>query len=150
MPERFWQKVRVGGPNECWPWIGGTGHFGHGTFMVDGKRRKWRPAHQIAFELHHGRPVTPGLFVLHDCDNPPCCNPAHLYEGTQAQNMRDRSARGRTARGERMGTAKLTEAQVLAIRAADLSLTQTELAHQFGVSRSLIGAILRREGWRHC
>ena len=146
--QRFWKKVRVGGPDECWPWLGGKGHFGHGKFYDGGRRR---PAHQVAFELHHGRPVTPGLFVLHDCDNPPCCNPAHLYEGTQADNMRDRDVRGRTGRGHRMAARpKLTHEQVILIRAAYVrwKVTQDDLAKQFGVSRSAIGKILRREAWR--
>jgi hypothetical protein len=82
-------------------------HSGHGHVRIDGKLR---PAHHVAFKLKHGRWPIPAL--RHTCDNPPCCNDAHLIEGTQAENMADKVARGRQQRGPslsaavRMGKAK--------------------------------------------
>lgn len=141
--EQFWQMVRVGHEEECWSWLGGYKN-GYGRLWW---RDRSRRAHQVAFELHHGRPLTPGLFVLHHCDNPPCCNPAHLYEGTQADNNRDRDARKRTR-----GHATLSAVQVHAIRDAYASgqqVTQNDLARQFGVTQSSISRVLSRDSWAH-
>lgn len=89
---RFWRKVdRSGGPNACWPWKAGTHHFGHGAFRI---HKTQVQAHRVAYALIEG-PVRDDIDVLHTCDNPPCCNPAHLYLGTQADNNRDRTVRGR-------------------------------------------------------
>jgi hypothetical protein len=89
--ERFWAKVSVGDHGDCWEWKANKTNGGYGLFSV---KRILKPAHRIAFALTYGR--DPGQkYILHDCDNPGCCNPAHLYEGTQADNMRDMVARGR-------------------------------------------------------
>lgn len=93
MPERFWSKVDTSaGLFECWPWTGGSDEHGRGTFRLDGRVRN---APAVALELALGRVLQPGMSALHTCDNPPCCNPAHLYEGTQQQNIADMVARGR-------------------------------------------------------
>lgn len=92
-PQRFWDYVdRSGGPDACWPWLRARSRRvrGYGRFTQDGVGRD---AHREAWERTHG-PVPAGLFVLHTCDVPHCCNPAHLYLGTQTDNMRDRKARG--------------------------------------------------------
>lgn len=91
--ERFWEKVDVGGPDECWEWQGNFYHTGYGYLNQGYKHRR---AHRLAYEFAHG-PIPHGLFVLHSCDNPACCNPAHLRVGTQKDNMSDCAARGRTA-----------------------------------------------------
>lgn len=96
----FWERVdRSAGPTVCWPFTGPLDKDGYGIAGHGGKR-----AHRVAFALANQRePVLP---VLHRCDNRPCCQPLHLYEGTQAQNIADRDQRGRTARGERNGRYK--------------------------------------------
>ena len=66
--------------------------------------------HRVAWALFRG-PIPKGMCVLHYCDNRPCCNPDHLYLGTNANNTADMLARGRESRGERSGQAKLTETQ---------------------------------------
>lgn len=93
----FWSLVQIGAPDECWPFIGHIDRDGYGKYHGHG-------AHREAFRLANGR--TPEMSVLHSCDNPPCCNPTHLYEGTQQQNIADRVARRRSAAGARNGRYK--------------------------------------------
>jgi hypothetical protein len=93
----FWSKVSVGGPDECWEWNGARTKPVRGQAEGYGflQARRFKPtpikAHVFSYMLANAR--WPRLHVLHTCDNPPCVNPAHLYEGTQAQNMADRAAR---------------------------------------------------------
>lgn len=97
-------------------------------------------------------PIPDGLHVLHHCDNPPCVNPAHLFLGTNADNVADKTAkgRGRGGRGEAHRNAKLTADQVREIRELAASgLTQREIAARYGVRHTAIGKILRGERWGH-
>lgn len=93
--EKFWAKVDVRGPDECWPWLRAKQGFGHGVVRVPTLSRNV-PAHRVAWWLANGRQPQSDMYVLHTCDNPPCCNPAHLYEGTPADNVRDIYERGRS------------------------------------------------------
>lgn len=90
-------RLDASAPAACWEWPGARFRGGYGKVRatVDG-RRTLLGTHVVMFEHVHG-PVPPDRFVLHTCDNPPCCNPAHLYAGTPGDNMRDRSTRGRAA-----------------------------------------------------
>lgn len=93
LAERFWSKVDTSaGLFGCWPWAAGRNDKGYGMFRVEGRDRR---AHRIAWTLTNG-PIPDGLLVLHECDNPPCVNPAHLHLGTDADNARERDERGRT------------------------------------------------------
>ncbi len=111
---RFWSKVRVERPTECWPWTGGHGDKGHGRFKIAGKLVS---AHVFAYEYFFGQipdmPGYHGAVVRHRCDNPPCCNPAHLLAGTQASNVADMVARGRSI-GQRSSLSPETIATVAA------------------------------------
>lgn len=161
---RFWSSVEVGAPNECWPWKLSRSSGGYGQFQLGGRPVK---AHRMAFYLFYG--VNPeGKFVLHDCDNPPCCNGAHLFAGTAADNSADCAAKGRlnspsgkrsgrytrpdrTARGEDVGGAKLTADDVREMRRLYLTgdYSQQDLAERFGVGRENVGQIVRGDHWQH-
>lgn len=84
-------KTPAGAPDDCWEWGGSPDHDGYGVVSWGGTQYK---AHRVAYELHVG-PIPEGLVVRHNCDNPPCVNPAHLLLGTQADNVRDMHERGR-------------------------------------------------------
>jgi len=100
----FWRRVDRRGPDECWPWLGTTnGSDGRGKvhlgFVGDYrlKKRKQAYAYVVAWQLTKG-PIPDGLFVLHNCptgDNPNCVNPAHLFLGTQVDNIHDMQRKGR-------------------------------------------------------
>ena len=92
--ERFWKNVDTSdGPAGCWLWQASYDADGYGR-AYDGKRG--RRAHALALELSTGVPVPLGAYVLHSCDNPPCCNPTHLRRGTAKDNKDDATARGRS------------------------------------------------------
>lgn len=93
--KRFWDKVDQRGPDECWPWLGAIHNkLGHGSFRFDGRARV---ASRYALMVKLDRPLRAGEKALHDCDNPPCCNPRHVYAGSTLDNYEDATARGRQA-----------------------------------------------------
>ena len=96
--DAFWRRVDMsGGPDACWPWRGGMTYEGYGIALFDGKSTT---AHRIAYILTHG-PIEPSLVVCHHCDNPPCCNPKHLFDGTQRDNIQDSVRKGHRGNGYR-------------------------------------------------
>ncbi len=97
--DRFWSKVDVRGLEECWPWQASVIARGYGTFNFNGRVTT---AQRVAWELTYG-PIKEGMFICHHCDNPGCCNPAHLFEGTPSDNVQDAIAKGRIAQA-RHGT----------------------------------------------
>jgi hypothetical protein len=97
---RFWAKVKLGSPNECWEWQGGSYANGYGSFRLGGPNTG---AHRASWILSHGD-IPNGLHVCHKCDNPKCVNPAHLWLGTIRQNYDDMVAKGRRRSGHAMKT----------------------------------------------
>lgn len=140
---RFWSKVQKGSVNECWPWSAGFFPNGYGAFSA---RRRTYKAHRIAYTLYNG-PIDDGKFVCHRCDNPACCNPNHLWLGSCAENVADRDRKNRQAHGERSPRAKLSAHQIAMI-ALD-TRPQREVAEDYGVCKSTIGNIRRRQSWAH-
>ncbi len=131
-------------PGECVEWRGPRAPQGYGRI------RGRNVAHRVAWELANGREVPAGMLVRHRCDNPPCVNPEHLLLGTAADNARDMVERGRSTRGERNHTAKLTAGQVYETRAlADQGWCQADIARAYGVSEMNISNIVRRKIWTH-
>lgn len=140
---RFESFFVVGNPADCWEWMGGRLKTGYGAFWLNGRTEK---AHRVSWEIHRGK-IPEGLFVLHKCDNPPCVNPEHLFIGTTLDNVRDKIQKGRlrVPRGEDSGVSKLTEAQVIAIRAD--RRYQAIIASEYGVAQTTISNIKRRKKW---
>lgn len=142
-PQQFWARVNICGPDECWPWNGAAsrtkGRYGEAVF--EGEVRQ---AHRVAFRLTHG--FWPP-YTRHSCDFGLCCNPAHLLEGTHDDNMRDKVARGRQARGETCRQSSLTAADVIAIRADPRNHLQ--VSADYGVDPSNICRIRGRKTWKH-
>lgn len=94
--QRFARFVQVGEPNACWEWTGFRIPDGYGQITIRSRQRTYK-AHRLAWEIAHG-PIPEGLQVCHKCDNPPCCNPAHLFLGTARDNVMDRERKGRSFR----------------------------------------------------
>lgn len=144
LKDRLMSKFIVDESTGCWNWTTSR-RAGYGSIWVDGKNRR---AHRVSYELHHGD-IKDGLYVCHRCDNPVCVNPEHLFLGTSAENSADRDAKGRhiTHRGSDNVSAKLTEEDVIAIRASDGK--GIVLAAYYGVSPSRISEIRTGKKWRH-
>jgi DNA-binding transcriptional regulator YiaG len=144
---RFWSKVEKKEAGECWNWQCGKGWNGYGQFFIDKKNIR---AHRFSYELHHNRKITPGLIVMHTCDNRACVNPAHLVEGTVHENIQDKVNKNRQSRlpGERNGNSKLTEQQVLEIR-EKIDKSNQELAELYNISKRNIHQIISRKRWSH-
>lgn len=142
--ERFLKYVERS--DECWLWVGAKLPRGYGRFYFNGKPRY---AHRVSVELLGGRPVAGDEVVMHRCDTPACVNPAHLSVGSQTDNMRDASAKGRTVnvsdwRGSRNPRAKLTDEQVESLRAGIAAGRKTkDLAAEFQVSRVRVQQVAR-------
>jgi hypothetical protein len=147
---RFWKKVDVRGSNDCWEWQGIRFPNGYGCIVI--KNHKRALTHRVSYELLHG-PIPEGMLILHSCDNPPCCNPAHLRVGTTRDNIADSKGRGRAnrARGVDAGQVKLTEADVKSIRSAYTPgiITMQAIAAQYGVSYSAVHGVISRATWKH-
>lgn len=145
---RFWAKVDKRGPDECWPWLASKRGRGYGAFGV--RAGNVVDAHRISLQIALGRPLLPGENSCHKCDSPPCCNPAHLFAGSGADNMQDCARKGRTLRGERSKSSVLVSGQVLEIRArAKAGEEQKRLAAEFGVSRATVCMIVSGKRWGH-
>ncbi len=144
LEERFWDKVEI--TSTCWIWSGalnsngrahmGRGRRGSGTVL----------ASHVSWFLHHGR--WPRQALLHTCDDPSCVNPAHLFEGSQGENVQDAAAKRRVRHGIRHHNAKLSPEAVNTIRRLAGTTTQTILAERFGVTQSVISTVISRKAWR--
>ncbi len=149
---RFWSRVDKSG--DCWLWQGGHLKAGYGTIQQGGRAGRTLATHRVAWELTYG-PIPPGLYVCHHCDNPPCCNPDHLFLGTHLENSLDRVAKGRAVRfaprGERCGRAKLTDGSVRAARALYTAggISNREVARRFNVHPNTMYAVLHNKTWAH-
>jgi hypothetical protein len=133
----------------CWLWVGSLNSSdGYGKVEYGGRapRRKKELAHRFVYKLAFG-PIPPGMVVCHKCDVTCCVNPNHLFVGTVGDNNRDRNRKGRTARGNRNGRAKLTPDLVRQIRASRLS--GRLLGWIVGISGDSISAARRGENWGH-
>lgn len=131
----------------CWHWLLGTRrkrNFTYGRIKFNGRTHA---AHRVSWMLFQGS-IPDGMFVCHRCDNPICVNPKHLFIGTNADNIRDSSRKGRLHFGERNGSAKLTEAKVRRIRMlSQRGIKGKILARRFMVSEGNVSMIVNRLIW---
>jgi hypothetical protein len=152
---RFWSKVSIGYPDECWLWQWNLGGGGYGafakTYLGYGRGGATIPAQRYSWFIHFG-PIPMGLFVCHHCDVKHCVNPAHLYLGPPVRNVRDAFERRlmKSSQGEDHCRAKLTWEKVERIR--DLFATRryslSALGREFGVVAGTISSIVKRINWK--
>lgn len=150
----FWAKVSgTDNDEQCWEWNAALSGSGYGKLTIN-----QRPvtAHRFAWELVNGK-IPDGLFACHKCDNRKCVNPNHLFLGTQKDNMRDMTNKGRRAvgakvssPGERNPNRKLNLIQVEEIRHkyAQGGTTYKKLAREYHVCKSMIGYIISGTNWK--
>lgn len=160
--ERLHSRIARGEPGACWPFTGKCDADGYG--LISWKRRS-RRATRVLWESLHGS-IAPGLVVRHRCDQPGCCNPAHLQLGTPSENVGDAVKRGRMARGDRsprrryperfplgeqVTTSRLDAAKVYAMRAAHVAgeANYRQLALRYGVSPPAARKAVLGLSWRH-
>lgn len=148
--DRFWAKVWK--TSSCWLWTAAQDRDGYGWFKKD---RKQVYAHRIAWLIEYGE--DPTLFVLHRCDTPSCVRPSHLFLGTNTDNIRDASRKGRLATGDRNGSKKFSlkgelspasrisdvEAYEICVRYLEEGITQQQLADEYGISNQQVSNIVR-------
>ena len=130
-------RLDLNGPGGCWIWTDYTNNMGYGAMTYEG--RPMVAVHRLLYQLANGS-VPDDVWVLHRCDVPRCCNPAHLYLGNDADNTRDKVLRGRFH-------SKLTAEAVREIRGS--TLTSRELAEKFGVKYGAIWCVRTGRKWTH-
>lgn len=145
----FWAKIKAGHATDCWPWQASRLPRGYGRLTINGTGAY---AHRIAYTLKVGK-IPPGFSVCHKCDNPACCNPAHLFLGTHLANMKDCNMKWRSAFGVTNGSAKLTSKAVIDLRKEWSNGAppgwQRRMANKYGVSQTAISKIVLNKRWRH-
>lgn len=150
----FWERVRrCSHPHPCaqccWPWYGATDAWGYGRTRRVLYRKVETYAHRIAWILTHGRLPRPGYHPTHTCALPSCCNPSHLQERTRTEIQQASVRTGR--RSQHPHARKLTSVLAEQIRQARQALptpSQRQLAAQFGITQSVVHAILHEQIWR--
>ena len=146
---RFFSRVDYGPSSECWEWTHDQNSTGYGKFSL---KDRTVLAHRVSFEIF-GAKVPQGKVVCHSCDNRLCVNPAHLWLGTQSDNLLDAVAKGRMYRpntdADNNGNTKLTWDDVRGIRAqVGAGIRQKDIANAYGVSPSTIYNIIHHQTWK--
>lgn len=151
---RFWSRVDRSGPTlreelgQCWICTSAKDKDGYARIYSNMKHNNVC-AHRLAWEIIRGA-IPENMLVLHKCDNPACVRPEHLFLGSQAENMNDKTTKVRQARGERHGMSVIGPDDVREIRRLEgTGLTQSEIASRFGLQQTQVWRILRGKSWRH-
>ena len=147
--DRLLSGIQICPHSGCWMWQRSVQRNGYGQIGAGSKRGGMKNTHRVAWEVFNGA-IPAKMQVLHRCDRKLCCNPGHLFLGTQADNMRDMDAKGRRVvrvlKGVQHYAARLTEDQVRAIRAD--TRTQVVIAADYGTNQGMVSAIKRRVKWK--
>lgn len=141
LEERFFEKICKGKtPNDCWEWTAALQQGGYGKI---GNKGRFLKAHRVSYKIHFGE-IPEGILVLHKCDNPPCCNPKHLWLGTHRDNSIDMAKKGRNKTGEEHPHHKLTDLEVLRIRKKYKTgeYTHRDLGIEFNISQGHISDLV--------
>lgn len=152
IPEQlFWKNVTPGSTDDCWEWQGYINDSGYGELRC-GTGPLLR-AHRVSYEIYKGV-IPPNMHVCHSCDNRRCVNPAHLWVGTDADNVHDMDNKGRRVivphYGEDHGMSKLTKEKVLQIRQlAQSGVSYEEIGRRFSISGVHAGRVAKGECWAH-
>lgn len=149
----FWNRVEKSTPSDCWEWRGCRNSEGYGKVVYNGRRYS---CHALAFFLNLGV-WSNETVIRHSCDNPPCCNPLHLLDGTHAENTQDKVNRGRVyvgdRRGEKNSMASLTNEEVKRIKQLGMIIRATTIAElpefKGRITRRGISRIINNERWEH-
>ena len=141
----FWSKVDRRGPDECWPWKKACDKDGYGKFNIGFRSRRQYQirAHRFSWLIHFGD-IPTGLCVLHHCDNPPCCNPAHLWLGTKADNSHDCVRKGRHYSGRHLSRISPDQRKEMIHRRRS-GETLASLSKAFGISASRVHGLTNRK-----
>lgn len=147
---RFWSKVAIGSPDQCWEWQASLETSGYGRFKLCSYETV--RASRLSL-IAHKRQEPDGLHVLHTCDNRACCNPHHLYFGTPRENMRDMIERGRRTErnqsGAANGAAKITERELaLIVSRIQSGWNNKQIAADMPITHSMVSLIRLGRMWR--
>ena len=145
--KEFWNKVDICGEDDCWNWTAGKIPAGYGAFAIG---RKNIGTHRLAYEYSVGK-IPDGMFVCHRCDNKSCCNPNHLFLGTNSDNMNDmyKKGYGPNNKGENNGKHKLTSDEVknIVFLKRTQHLFDKVIANKFNISESIVSRIISGAIW---
>ena len=142
---RFWVKIDIKSEEECWPWKEAVNDDGYGKFSITHDQREYKLfAHRVAKTLSMGKEIEEGKLVLHACDNPPCCNPSHLFVADHQTNMDDMVSKNRSPLS--FTGAKTNWDTVDQIRNSQLSVQR--LSEESGLSVKAIRDIKNHRSWK--
>lgn len=142
--ERLLSRIKVNSEG-CFEWQGPRHRQGYGLVFANGKKSF---AHRDSFQAFR-REIPSGMCVCHRCDNPCCINPAHLFLGTHADNMKDMARKKRSTAGEKSHSAKVSASDVLEMtRLYKSGVDQGKLAQRYGIARCTVSEIVRGTKWR--
>ncbi len=146
--ERFRRQMKFASADECWIWAAGLDADGYGRFTGTIHGQQHHRAPRFAWALANG-PIPAAMLVCHRCDNPRCVNPAHLFLGSESDNMRDKISKGRhnMPRGEEHFRARITEEEAKLILADPRPYAQ--IAADYGIEASTVSSVKNRQSWAH-